>query len=312
MFSDYELIEFSNKMCEIRNNLGYSRDAVSALTGINVDTIRKIEKGISIPRFDTLEILSHLYKIDLIQVLNNYKSNSSITYYYESINTSIINQDIPRLLETYADFLQWLNTSNDCILVNPSELRQLKMFFKTLYLRYSEQHFSINELTNELVAALRTSIPSFDLSNWKCFNYNTIELRILYCIASFLLQSNNYFQSNDILEFLLDKVEIANSSKQNSNTMLVKLYTLLSYNYHMLDLNHEALQAAENGILLCQKINTMENLPLLLSRKGVALYKLNQPNYHIYLNQAITLLEIQGNNSLAEKYRNINKSYGVE
>ena len=94
--------------------------------------------------------------------------------------------------------------------------------------------------------------------------------------------------------------------------MLIKLYTLISYNCHMLDEHLEALDAAENGIQLCQKHNLMENLPLLLSRKGVAMLNLKIENYSIYLNQAVVLLEIQNNYDLANQYRSINKKYEIK
>lgn len=311
MFSDYELAEFSIKVKQLRTDLGFSREVVSRLTGINVDTIRKIEKGVNIPRFETLEILSYLYKTDLIMLLNNYKSNTTVTFYFESIYNFIIRNDIPALLKLHADFNVWLESSNKSLLVNQTELIQLEKFFNALYLRFSDNNYSIEHIIAELITSMKISIPQFNLTNWKFIKYNILELRILYCIASLLLQNKNYELSKNILISLLDKVDITSLSKLNATFSLVKLYTLISYNHHMLDEHHDALKIAELGILLCQKNNIMENLPLLLARKGVAMFNLRMDNCELYMNQAVTLLEIQGNFELANQYKLANLKYGI-
>ena len=312
MFSSYELVDFSEKMRKIRDSLDYSRQDVSNLTGINTDTLRKIEKGISVPRFETLEILSHLYKIDLLLLLNNYKANTTTTYYYDSINFFLVRNDIKSFLELHTEFCNWNKLHNINALINRSELLQLELFFEALFLDLSEQDCSFKQVIENLVASLRVTIPSFTLENWKTFNYNVLELRILYCIASYLLNSKDYYISKNILTFLLDKVDITSQAKMNYHFMLIKLYTLISYNCHMLDEHFEALSAAENGIKLCQQHNIMENLPLLLSRKGVAMMSLKIDNYSVFLNQAVELLKIQNNYDLANQYKTINKKYGID
>lgn len=309
MFSDYELSEFSTKMLEIRKNLGYSRESVSSLTGINVDTIRKIEKGVSIPRFETLEILSFLYKIDLLQLLNNYKNNNTITYFYESLNLYLINNNISSFFDLHSDFKNWLKFQNKYTLVNQSELIQLEIFFDAIYHKFSDHNYSLDDVIDELVVALKASIPSFNLKSWKQGNYTLFELRIIYCIASMLLQNGDYNLSKNILNYLLERVDLASYSKQSSDIMSIKLYTLIAYNHHMLDEHANVLKVAEKGIALCQKTGIMDNLPLLLSRKGVALYYLRKDDFALYLNQAIVLLEIQGNLELANQYKLVNDKY---
>lgn len=309
MFSDYELSEFSTKLLEIRKNLGYSRESVSLLTGINVDTIRKIEKGVSIPRFETLEILSFLYKIDLLQLLNNYKNNNTITYFYESLNHYLISNNIPSFFELHSNFKNWLKFQNKYTLINRLELIQLEFFFDAIYHKFSVPNYSLDDVIDELVVALKVSIPSFNFNSWMQGNYNLFELRIIYCIASMLLQNGDYNLSNNILIYLLERVDLVSYSKQSSDIMSIKLYSLIAYNHHMLDKHDEVLKVAEKGIALCQKTGMMDNLPLLLSRKGVALFYLRKDDFALYLNQAIVLLEIQGNFELANKYKLVNEKY---
>lgn len=53
MFSSYDLTSFSKKLKAIRKSLGFSQTEVYEKTGINSDTLRRLENGMSIPRFDT-------------------------------------------------------------------------------------------------------------------------------------------------------------------------------------------------------------------------------------------------------------------
>lgn len=311
MFSDYKLIEFSTKLKSIRCSLGFSRTVVSDLTGINIDTIRKIENGINIPRFDTLELLSHFYKVDLLSLLANYKNHTVLTYYYESINNCIINNNISNLLKLYTEFDAWTSNMTEITLVNHLELVQLKIFFKALYEKYSNCNKLLDIIIDDLISALKITLPAFNLKNWRHNNYGTTEFRILYCLASFLLQNGNYELSNSLLYFMLDKIHFVSYSKESSNVMLVNLCTLISYNHHMTDDHQDALNVANKGISICQEHHIMNTLPLLLSRKGIAMYNLRINNYEVYLNQAITLLQIQGNYELAEKYSKINIKYGA-
>jgi len=71
LLSTYDLKAFSIRLREIRKSLGYTQENVVTGTGLSAETLRKLENGISIPRYDTIEILSMFYKTDLHLLLNN-------------------------------------------------------------------------------------------------------------------------------------------------------------------------------------------------------------------------------------------------
>ncbi len=310
MFSDYELTEFSSRLKKIRNSLGYTRKFVSESIGINVDTLRKIENGYNIPRFDTLESLSHLYKTDLLKLLNNFKNNTTITYFYESINTYLINNNIDSLVNLYDEFLIWLK-SGTYSLVNQAELLQFKEYFYVLKMKFTDEKYTYEQAIEKLSTTIQITSPRFSLNSWKLKKFSVLELRILYCIASFLLQSSQYKLSGEILIYLSSKIDAICSSKMEAQFMLIKVYALIAYAYHMLDDHSNAIQIAEKGIALCRSCSIMECLPLLLARKGVAMFHLGIIGYDQLLNQAVILLEIQNNPKLAESYRETNRKYGV-
>src|SRR5690554_5656475 len=70
---NYNLDLFGEKMKEIRINLNLTQKRISELTGIDSVTIRRIENGKVIPKLDTLELLSPIYKRDLINLLLKYR-----------------------------------------------------------------------------------------------------------------------------------------------------------------------------------------------------------------------------------------------
>ncbi|HAS74604.1 MAG TPA: hypothetical protein DCS67_10715, partial [Clostridiales bacterium UBA8960] len=104
MLSSYDLTNFSKKLKSIRNSLGYSQSEVAEKTGVNSDTLRRLENGMSIPRFDTLEVLSLFYKENLIILLDSYKVSSELSYFYDLIDYYMINEDYDSLNNTISNF----------------------------------------------------------------------------------------------------------------------------------------------------------------------------------------------------------------
>ena len=69
MLHNYQTEEFGHRLRDIRKGLNLTQQDVSDMSGVNLDTLRKLENGYVVPRYDTLEILSITYKIDLLEVL---------------------------------------------------------------------------------------------------------------------------------------------------------------------------------------------------------------------------------------------------
>lgn len=102
----YDLEAFGEELKNIRKSLGLSQSDVSKYGFINRDTLRKIENGKVIPKHETLELLSHLYKKDLNELLLKYRLNdysiffdikSSLEKKLESGDFESLRDDIDRL-----------------------------------------------------------------------------------------------------------------------------------------------------------------------------------------------------------------------
>ena len=311
MFSSYNLEPFGLELKRLRELNSLTQTDVQALCGINPDTLRRIENGYTIPKYETLEILSELYKVDLLDLLRSYRSNEKLYNYYDRLDSLICNYDIKILKDLSADFEEFIEDGK-ADLITPYTYDQFKLMIEGI-----RQYFSINEeekleSLNTFVKALKLSIQDFDLLNYSRFNYNIIEKRILILIALGLAEQNSFELSNNYLNLVLDNMDLKTRVEYNVSLLIIKVYIQLSYNSHSLSTDQKAIDYANKGIVYSVQNNLMFGLYLLYYRKAVAEYLLGLEDHVDSFDKSITLLEIQGKKELVELYRDItNKKYGL-
>lgn len=301
MLSSYDLTGFAKKLRTIRKSLGYSQTDVSFHTGINSDTLRRLENGLSIPRYDTLEVLSLFYKENLALLLDSYKISSHLSYFYDLIDYNMVSENYQALTKTITDFDTFID-HNPVNLVDHREIDQLKMFFEALAMSYSETPSKDEKAVNGLLNAIRITIPNFQLDKWENFKFNFFELRILFTIASIEGGNKNCKISNDIILNMMNYLDFSPLSKFTEKMLIVKSFCIISYNFHRLDEHVQALDYAEKGLKYCFEQSILAYVHLLLFRKGVALFNLNDPSYKKYIEQSIQLLTMQERYQVAESY----------
>lgn len=308
MLSSYDLKTFAERLRTIRKSLGYSQNEVSDKTGINSDTLRRLENGMSIPRFETLEVLSNFYKENLILILDSYKTSSELSYFYDLVDYHITNADGSSIRKTILSCEQYLSNTNPQ-LIDSREIKQLIAFFEGIELSYHNTSEGYSAALDKLIASLKVSNPSFTLHSWESFKYNSLELRILSSIASVLGLTRECELSNQIMLMILDYLDTSKYAKHFEKLLTIKTYSTLSYNYHRIDQHDSALRYANIGIEYCIEHSIMAELALLLYRKAVAMFHLNIENYEKFFFQSIELLKIQGKDNLAEQYEMILHRY---
>jgi len=313
MFASYDLMEFGQEMKKIRKNIGFTQNDVKNTIGVNEDTLRRIEKGEVIPRYETLELLSALYKKDLLTTLQYYRSDADIRKYYSLVDKVILNNEKVLLKKIHTDFeLHQSTYKTDCNLIHPRELDQFEHFLVGLQLYNSELSNERLLAEDEFVKALRCTIPSFDSFKIESNKYNYFEMRLLLLIGLSKAEKNEFNASSDILKYILNYMLNLNSDDFESTSLKLKLYTNISYNYHMIDKHDLALQYAEDGILLSRNSAIMHGLFLLLYRKGIAQYYLGIDQHRDTITKSVQLIEILGQHDLAELYRKITlEKYGL-
>lgn len=58
MFESDKIIEFGTHLKNLRLSLGFTQKDVQRLSGLNINSLRKIENGDVLPRYDTIFYLS--------------------------------------------------------------------------------------------------------------------------------------------------------------------------------------------------------------------------------------------------------------
>ena len=312
MFSSYNLEPFGLELKRLRELNGLTQTDVQNLCGINPDTLRRIENGYTIPKYETLEILSDLYKIDLLDLLRSNRSNEKLYNYYDRLDSLICNYDIKILQDLASDFEEFVEEDGKLDLITPSTYDQFKIMIGGIRQYYSSLEDERFSSLPTFVEALKMSIQEFTITNYSKFNYNIIEKRILILIALGLAEHKDFELSNNILNMVISNMDTNSRVEYNVSLLIVKVYFQLSYNSHSLSDSIAALEYANRGIKYSVKNNLMFGLYLLYYRKAVAEYLLNYENHIDSFNKSIMILEIQNKLELANIYKNITKEmYGL-
>lgn len=301
MFNSYDFTGFSMYLKQIRNINGISREDLSEATGLNRDTLRKIENGYSIPTYQSLAILSEFYKIDLCEKFSHYKSSMPLHSFYTKANKLISLHKYDELMGLYVDFKEETAKIDDFYLIYHRHFRQIELFFEAIALRYTQKKSNLMASKSLLVEALRIGISEFDLNRVDQFQYSSFELRILLVLANVMGDLKNIEASNQMVLFILSYMTQPENVSDEDYKFQVKIYALLSYNAYRRDFFEQSLDYAQIGIEMNLKNNLSESLDFLLIRKGIAMFYLDKLDYLTPLNQAIMWMELNNNFEALEK-----------
>ncbi|ADH60711.1 transcriptional regulator, XRE family [Thermoanaerobacter mathranii subsp. mathranii str. A3] len=302
----YDLEAFGEELKNIRKSLGLSQSDVSKYGFINRDTLRKIENGKVIPKHETLELLSHLYKKDLNELLLKYRLNDYSIFFdiKSSLEKKLESGDFESLRDDI-DRLKKLLKKSDMSLYYSKLLNQLLLIADSVFEKTINENYE--KAMEKLQKAMEFTIPNFSLSNYTDFVYSDMEIRILMNMALIIKKTEGVQKSLEMLLFCLE-----NLSPEEWETK-IKIYYNISYNYHILSLTEESLHYANLGIETCVKNNTLSSLGLLYFRKAIAEYHLGREEYKDSLSKSIHLLEITGQEKLIKTImESCRKFYNLE
>lgn len=310
MFYSYDKKRLSLEFKSIRLDAKISQGKASELSGVSKDTIRRIEKGEVIPRYDTLLALSQAYKRDLISIMRYISPSYEISNFYDEMDKLIVSYNVEKqtkLKERLEVLLKWVGS--DCF-ANYEEIQQLLLITKVI------KHYHCDNLekaSKMLKEALTMTNDDFDFSRVDQYRFTLIEKRLVLIYSVILAQKNNFLESNHILLYLLELFDQNSQLSQPELKLYLKIILNISYNYHRLSNNEKALEYADLGINIDLENDLFYLLPHLLFRKGIALYFQNHSNYVSYLNQCLQLLQITKQDKLYKLYlSSIKKNYGID
>lgn len=293
MFQSYNTKEFGNYLKKLRKTLRLTQSDVEKMSGISIDAIRRLENGTVIPRYDTLVFLSLTYKKDLVREFNSFSNANEIMEFYHKIDKLIANSNEEKLHQLKSDYRNYIESSESIELVNNTLKKQISLIIDGILLLFMEK--KTDEAMSLFMEAIELSIINFEVKQFNKFKYTLIELRILMLIGLSLLIQRSSDLSNKILSYCLTTLNTSLIASNDEKMLIAKLMFNISYNFHIMDRYEDSLQMANQGIDYCNQHFISFGLPGLLFRKGMAMFNLKLEDYNKFFDQALSLLEIQGN-----------------
>ncbi len=311
MFSSYNLKDYGAAVRSVRKNCKFTQAHVSRLCGINIDTLRRIENAQVIPKYETLELLSGVYKYDLLKLLITYREEKDVMNLHLFMDQASTSNNLDMIKELPAKFEALLSKDINSTLINKSEIKLIDIFIDETIKYYDAAYKDYSKSIDNILNYLKTSNSYFDHENFADIEYNFIELRLLMTYALFLVKEDKLEESTKIFLFLLQSL-CKEPQTNESYKILIKLYLNVSYNYHRLSNNNLAIKYADEGIQLAISNDSIYCLPHLYFRKGIAQYLSGMIDYEDALVKSDVLLDIYNNPKLRDIYRtSATELYGI-
>ena len=294
-----EIQSFGLYLRKLREEKKLTQTYIAEVAQVSEKTYRRIEMDKAIPRIDTLEEMSILFKEDL--VLRFLKYNSQGMEMFEKIKEELdrditqgnfdeIEQLIPRLKNL-------INTIKSPYYI--LQYQQYILMFEgiMIYLEGNRYDKSMAKTTE----GIRMGIENFSIHRYKDFSYSTMELRLLMNIGFSLYRLGEHIKYLEIFNFIMEEVD-----KDD------KIYPTVAYNlgtaYKRSEEHAKAIHYMTKGIESCQEKSHYSMLPLLYYGKGVSEYYLNRDSYKQSFINAVTLTKLLGlthlNTSMRRKCKN--------
>lgn len=314
MFHSYDLDSFGKAIRSIRKRCGYTQRQIREVTGINTDTLRKIENGMVIPKYETLEVLSIVYRYDLLKLLMTHRSESFIKDFSSNIDRIILSYNVEDLVSLVNAFKSYKNShSHDIELIEHKHIQQYELFLISVTEYYTNTETDRLKSQDLLIETMQISRPEFTIENATHLNYNYFEIRILLFIGINMRAINDTENAIRVLKHCLDFFSIDDISEWTHLHLILKVYFNLAYCYHTADKHEQVIEVADEAITLARSHHSTYCLGHIYYRRGIAEYLLGRKEYINSLKTSIQILNISGEETLAERFIDITKeTYGIE
>ncbi|SET14302.1 helix-turn-helix domain-containing protein [Anaerobranca gottschalkii] len=285
----YNLKLFGEQLRQLRKKHKSTQSMISEKTGINKETLRKIENGKVVPRLDTLEALSIALKEDITELLlkcrlDDYTIFNNIK---KKLESKLDNNEYEKL-STVLDEINKLNPSaiSDYYKI---QIEQISYFIEgaILYKVHNDPHSAYKKLINALIV----SNEEFTIENYKDYTYSLTELRILMNIAFVINDLGNSTMYLEIMQFCFDNLN-------SDHPLYPKICHNLSTAYKRNNDYQNALKYTDLGINYCKKNKQFSGLHILYYGKGVIEYYLSNPEYVNSIKKAIFICELLDYNEI--------------
>lgn len=297
-------IIFGRRLEHIREGLSLSKLDVYKLTGISTETIRRIEYGKVIPKFETLDLLSEVYKKDIVKLFIDYRLKD-YSYFNELINRIELKFDNHGMSSLYeeAEELKSFVTNIDNSFYKVT-IEQMIVLIESIILYRNEKRYE--KSLNTLIDGIRLTTPEFSLEKYKDFVYNSLEIRLLMNIAFLVNKLGEKQMYTELLEFCVGITE-------PNESMYPKLCYNLASAYRRNKDYEKSLKYSSLSIQFAQKQRNYGSLNILFYGKGLSEFHLDMEEYRDSFKMCFSLCDAFGQLELKENLiKTFKKIHGVD
>lgn len=304
-----DMKEFGLKLRQIREDKKITRKNILEVHGITIETLRKLEKGLVIPKLQTLQVLSIAYHTDVIQLFNQFKSKNILVNAHDIVDQILIEHaNTVDALDDYkisVDTLKGINT------FDPLEVAQFNDLCTYLPICNSDTKESLKQAVEGLEASIRLRHPSFSMDHLTGTTYSYIELRLLLLMGIALDHIDAHEDSIKVFLLIESQLDINEYSTSMSKKLYVKLLINLAYTYHKIDDNEAVIDISNKCIHFLNKYDSNYYMETVLYRKAIAEHLLGKDTSKIFTHIR-AIMEVKELNHKLDLYRKITrKKYNI-
>ncbi len=282
---------FGKKLREIRKKMGFTQHQVAARVHVNEDTLRRIENGENVPRVDTLELLSSMYRRDLLRLLTQCRIEDAD--YFHSFMLRVerkMDEHSYSFLEEIKELNRWIHHSH-----SPYEKKKLRQLHDLLSaLDDDKAEREPDSAIALLVEGIQQTIPDFSMEEYERFNYTSGELRLLMNIAFIENYKKNKEKYLQLLRFCF---------KQMPSTS--EWFPKIAYNLALAYWRHsdypQATKYLKAALRSTVESRSFQGLPLMYYLKGCIEFSTKNQNYPNSFQTSLLLCDIYKQKELKEK-----------
>ena len=278
----YNLFLFGKRLKDIREKLGLTQKQVVDMALMDERTLRRMERGKVIPKLETLEALSVIYKTDLVSAI----IESRITDYSMLLQTQR-NIDLKLINEEMSNFDNELKLI-DKLLENIENEYYKILITQFKFFLYGIRYYKNKEYQNAMdmyINAIKQTLNDFSLDNYKEYSFSLMEIRILMNIALVEDKCEQDEKYEEILKFCINQCD-------ENNEIYPRICHNLAGVYRKKEEYSRALFYDNKGIEICKKNMFADTLAVLYYGKAFVEYRLEKTEYKKSLDLSLQLCKI--------------------
>lgn len=301
----FNIKRFGEEIKHIRKDLNYRQTDIKKLVGVNEDTLRRLEGGVSYPSVQTLDLLSMVYKRDIHQVYKTY-CETPIQYIdriIQEITPSIRNHDYESLKKIADDFRTAFDstTIKNLTYIN-DKVEQFHEYLLSLHNIQRSLSDSNRDDIDKLMYVMKIKVEDLD-DEKRQIRLDKLEIRIFILLSILYRFKSEYKVGEKLLKLALREL---NSNYANDSDYL-NFYLLIVSNlmtvYHRQDAFELIDNTYQDSVIVIEDKIGIKNLSAFLIRIGINNYFVKEDNYNEIIRLVLHLLKDAGYEDVAKRYK---------